>query len=226
MNVKRLVRADGSSEETSPDTVIGVQGRQGCNRYYHYDMDSTDLAYITKTDNIMNIYNYLCGAGTATGIVGPTGATGPSVGIMRAPTETYAFGYFDLPRHGSYDVNLTPNGFTVPFYLDYRQGIFMDSSNNRYHFYYKGIYEISYHVCLKDAAAMGTRLSLNNQIVEASEILPENLETEYSATCTIKINYIYTWYNLSLELFSSTDQTVTLKGGAGASILIKKISEL
>lgn len=197
--------------------IIGIQGQQGCNEYYYVSTGCTGVSRYIGTKNVTNIYNYLTCTGRSTG-----GTITPPV--YNPPTGTLLNANFD---HDCVDYQITVDaqGYVVPFKADQYQGIQPIINLYGSHVLFQvreyGIYEICYHVYLKEEAMVGARIRHNTSIIQSSVLQPDSLLTHLSSTCLERCvqNAL-----ISLELYSETDTQITLKGIIGASITIKRLT--
>lgn len=214
MKVKNMIDTTRMVCKDLGENIIGIQGEQGNNGYNFHDADCSDIAYIVNKENEMNIYNYFRNTDVKAGITGPMGPVGPSGPILEPPTETYLLACIDRSRYGGQAVPITTTGYTLPLKMNLNGGFSYntDSDSNCIEYYVQksGYYEISYQVCLKDAAKIGTRILRDGSKIDGLSVEPENAETEYKASI---IKRLYYTDRISLELYSDSDQSVTLKDG-------------
>lgn len=201
--------------------VIGVQGEQGNDKYYYCCTGCTGITHTVETTNTTNIYNYLCGTGRRD----VTGPVGPIWGFIDFPTGICLNASFDHSRVG-YQITITNEGITLPFSTNYENNIIpiinAKGSHVQFQIQDSGVYEITYNVYLKEAASVGARIRTNTSVLNSSVINPDSAVTSLAATCLTRAR----WNDLiSLELFSTADVTITLKGVIGASITIKKLAD-
>lgn len=140
------------------------------------------------------------------------------------PTCTLLSANFDHNRAG-YQITVNSQGYVVPFnayqYNNIQPIINTSGSHVLFQVREHGVYEIGYHVYLKEEAMIGARVRHDTSIVEGSVLQPDSSLPHLSSTCLERC-----WQNdlISLELFSDSDTQVTLKGIIGASITIKRLS--
>lgn len=222
MKVKALVR-EGFACGGEDQSIIGIQGRQGCCSYIFQNKEAEDTSYFIKKENTMNIYNYF----DSTGMADATGPSGPRPIIYEPYTATYAYGYFDRPRHGSYNLDVTSSGIVLPFrtesYFSMNDFSYMIDSKGSYIKYilpWEGCYEITYQIYLKTAARVGARIRRDTYIDSDFTLEPGEPVTELAVN---QILYGTEGDQISLELYSTSNLSVTLKGEIGAYILIKNL---
>lgn len=224
MKVKNMIDTTRMVCKDLGENIIGIQGEQGNNGYNFHDADCSDIAYIVNKENEMNIYNYFRNTDIKAGITGPMGPVGPSGPILEPPTETYLLACIDRSRYGGQAVPITTTGYTLPLKMNFNGGFSYntDSDNNCIGCYVPeyGYYEISYQVCLKEAAKIGTRILRAGSEINGLSVKSENPEAEYKASI---ITRLYYYDRISLELYSDSDQSVTLKDG-GTYLMMKRLT--
>lgn len=224
MKVKNMIDTTRMICKDLGENIIGIQGEQGNNGYNFHDADCSDIAYIVNKENEMNIYNYFRNTDVKAGITGPMGPVGPSGPILEPPTETFVLACIDRSRYGGKDVSVTSSGYTLPLKMNLNSGFSYntDSDNNCIGCYVPeyGYYEISYQVCLKEAAKIGTRILRDGSEINGLSVKFENAGTEYKASI---ITRLYYYDRISLELYSDSDQSVTLKDG-GTYLMMKQLT--
>lgn len=156
------------------------------------------------------------GATGAAGPVGVTGWTGPTA-INITCTAAFA------ANTSEPNVSITVGGTAVPLPDDQvlSPDITVNTSNTGFTVNEGGRYRISYQINTSTAIAAGTRITIDGVGVVSSTIVPNLLLTNFSNEI---IEDISAGSTISLEMFGIVSAVVLLTNGAGATLMITRLS--
>lgn len=224
--MNETINNNAAEPVTCKEGIIGVQGQQGCNGHYYWSTGCSGISHTIDTKNTTNIYNYMA----CTGCTGCTGCAASILSkstvddVVEAPTETYLSACFDHNRV-AYGITVTPDGYTLPFASNMMNQLVPIINTSGSHALFqirsRGVYEINYHIYLKESATIGARLRKNTEFIDSSIIQADSVVSHLSST-----SLVHCWENdlISVELFSNSDTQIELKGLIGASITMKRLT--
>lgn len=175
----------------------------------------------------------LVGATGATGANGPDGATGPAgavgatgpTGITGAsgPNPTATAGFAANTAGGSITIAVGGTDLSLPNAQVLSANITVGSGNTVFTVQPAGRYRISYHINTTLAILLGSRLRINGVNNTASTILPLLSTSNYYNEIEIDLGANST---IELQMFAPLviGAAVLLSGGAGASLMIVRLS--
>lgn len=206
--------ATGTTGSTGPTGAVGAAGATGATGATG-GIGPTGATGVTGATGPTGATG-VTGATGATGGTGATGATGP-IGINVTATSGFA------DNTSGTSISVVNAGTSIPLPDDQvlPADITVNGTNTIFTVATAGRYRLSYHVNTTVSLIAGTRLVINGTANVASTISPVVSLSSYSNEIMVNLTANST---VTLQMFGIVATSVLIAGGAGASLMITRLS--